>query len=186
MTVTLTDLDKRAIFGETAIGGALEKDEMSVLYRGFAPQLLGSLQRRYPRAGDITDDAVQHAFLQLQMAVHPPDEPRAWLRTVAGHYVIDRLRADGRTVSDDEIISELPAGSAPVTRDTDEVSTTMVQRALAQLTTRAQRLLRGKYMEGRTYGTLARQEGIAKSGMGRILDRARERLRKAVNEMKRS
>jgi DNA-directed RNA polymerase specialized sigma24 family protein len=60
----------------------------------------------------------------------------------------------------------------------------LVQRALQQLTTRAQRLLRGKYHEGKTYGTLARQEGLAKSGIGRILDRARHRLRQAVDELR--
>lgn len=163
----------------------MDRDEMSALYRSFSPELLGSLQRRYPRSGDIAEDAVQHAFLQLQMAVQPPDEPRAWLRTVARHYVIDRLRADGRLVGDDAIVSELPANeSAPP--DSGGISASLVQRALTQLTTRAQRLLRGKYMDGRTYGTLARQEGVAKSGMGRILDRARERLRLAVEELRKS
>ncbi len=162
----------------------MDRDEMTALYRSFSPVLLGSLQHRFPWAGDIVEDAVQHAFLQLQMAVQPPDEPRAWLRTVARHYVIDRLRADGRLVSDDELAGELPASDPPLAPESGGISVSLVQRALTQLTTRAQRLLRGKYMDGRTYGTLARQEGVAKSGMGRILDRARERLRLAVEELR--
>jgi RNA polymerase sigma factor (sigma-70 family) len=161
----------------------MDAGELSALYRSYAPSLLESLRRRFPWSTDLVEDGVQHAFLALSTCAPPPDEPRAWLRTVARHYIIDGLRADGRLVSDDDAleahaIDPPPSGSA-------RVSTTLVQRALRQLTTRAQRLLRGKYIDGKTYGALARQEGLAKSGMGRILDRARQRLRGAIEELRR-
>lgn len=162
----------------------MDPDELSALYRSFAPELLGSLNRRFRWSPDLVEDSVQHAFLALQTANTPPDEPRAWLRTVARHYVIDRLRADGKLVSDDDTFDALASDPDPSTSVSTRVSTTLVQRALRQLTTRAQRLLRGKYLEGKTYGTLARQEGLAKSGIGRILDRTRQRLRRAVEELR--
>ena len=162
----------------------MDPDELSTLYQGFAPELLGSLQRRFPWSPEIVEDSVQHAFLALQTAKTPPDEPRAWLRTVARHYIIDRLRAEGKLVSDDNVLDGLASDPHASTSVSTGISTTLLQRALRQLTTRAQRLLRGKYLEGKTYGTLARQEGLAKSGIGRILDRARQRLRRAVEELR--
>lgn len=162
----------------------MDPEDVAALYRNYAPQLLESLHRRFPWSPDIVEDAVQHAFLGLQTALIAPDEPRAWLRTVARHYIVDRLRANGKLVSDDDVLDALASDPHPATTVTTEVSTTLVQRALRQLTTRAQRLLRGKYQEGKTYGTLARQEGLAKSGLGRVLDRARQRLRRAVEELK--
>ena len=129
---------------------------------------------------------MQTAFLKLHGADPVPNEPRAWLYTVARRQVIDRLREQGRFVSDEDTVAELPA--SPATHvDSSAVqppSPTLVQRALLLLTSRAQRLLRGKYEEEKTYGTLARQEGVAKGSMGRLLDRARQRLRRAVEGMR--
>jgi RNA polymerase sigma factor (sigma-70 family) len=164
----------------------METDQLSALYSSYSRELLASLHRRFPWSSDIVEDAVQHGFLELQTANPTPDEPRAWLRVVAHHYIIDRLRADGKLVSDDEVIGAVAAdtGSASLTTS-DALTPSLVQRALQMLTGRAQRLLRGKYEQGKTYGTLAREEGVAKSGMGRILDRARQRLRRAVGELRR-
>lgn len=162
----------------------MNPDDISALYRSFAPELLGSLRRRFPWSDDIVEDAVQHAFLKLQTGGTPPDEPRAWVRTVAHHYIIDRLRTDGKLVSDDEALNGLRAEPPASTTTAMVISPTLVQRALSNLTTRAQRLLRGNYLDGMTYGALARREGVAKSGMGRILDRARQRLRRAINELR--
>lgn len=160
-------------------------EAVSDLYRSYAPELLGSFHRRFPWSHDIVEDGVQHAFLQLQITGGTPAEPRAWLRTVAHHYIIDRLRAEGKLVRDDEVITGLAVDNEASAPTTDGISTTLVQRALLQLTTRAQRILRGKYQDGKTYGTLAREEGLAKSGLGRTLDRARQRLRHAVAELRR-
>lgn len=164
----------------------MEADQLSALYRSYSPELLASLHRRFPWSHDIVEDAVQHGFLQLQTANPPPDEPRAWLRVVAHHYIIDRLRADGKLVRDDEVVGALSADTDSSNSTAPPITPSLVQRALLLLTGRAQRLLRGKYEEGKTYGTLAREEGVAKSGMGRILDRARQRLRQAVDELRRS
>jgi RNA polymerase sigma-70 factor (ECF subfamily) len=165
----------------------MESTALATLYAEYQPELLRSLQRRFPWSSDIVEDAVQHAFLKLHEAPLSPEEPRAWLRTVARRYIIDHLRATGKLAPEEAAIEQAgpptPAGDASTSAALP--SPTLVQRALLQLTTRARRLLRGKYENGLTYGTLARQEGLAKSGMGRILDRARQRLRRAVEELRR-
>lgn len=164
----------------------MDDDVLGTLYQSYHPELIRTLTRRFPWSGDLVEDAVQTAFLKLHGADPVPDQPRAWLYTVARHHVIDRLHEQGRFLPDDDTIAEVPANPATLV-DSSGVqlpSPTLVQRALLLLTSRAQRLLRGKYEEGKTYGTLARQEGVAKGSMGRLLDRARQRLRRAVDGMR--
>ncbi|HEY4320441.1 MAG TPA: sigma-70 family RNA polymerase sigma factor [Gemmatimonadales bacterium] len=161
----------------------MDPDEVATLFRSCAPELRDDFQRRFPWSHDVVEDAIQHAFLQLHLAKHPPDQPRAWLRTVTHHHIIDRLRADGKLVRDDDIFADV-AAAEPSAVTGQAVSTTLVQRALGLLTTRARRMLRGKYLDAKSYRTLAREEGLATSGIGRVLDRARQRLRRAVDEMR--
>jgi RNA polymerase sigma factor (sigma-70 family) len=66
------------------------------LLRRLAPQVLGVLVRRYDRF-DVCEDAVQEALLAA--ALHwpeqcVPDNPRAWLITVASRRIADELRSD--------------------------------------------------------------------------------------------
>ncbi len=62
----------------------MDADQAAALYQSFSPELLGGRPAALPAAGDVVDDAVQHAFLQLQVAAHTPHEPRAWLRPLHG------------------------------------------------------------------------------------------------------
>jgi len=66
------------------------------LLREFAPQVLGTLVRRYGQF-DACEDAVQEALLAatLQWPVQGmPDRPLSWLLTVAGRALVDGWRAD--------------------------------------------------------------------------------------------
>lgn len=66
------------------------------LLRTLAPQVLGALVRRYGRF-DACEDAVQEALLAAAAqwpAQGQPENPRAWLVTVAGRRLIDQLRSD--------------------------------------------------------------------------------------------
>jgi RNA polymerase sigma factor (sigma-70 family) len=70
------------------------------LLRTLAPQVLGALMRRYGADQfDLCEDAVQEALL----AAHEqwptrgcPDDPGAWLVTVAGRRYVDRIRSEKR------------------------------------------------------------------------------------------
>jgi RNA polymerase sigma factor (sigma-70 family) len=66
------------------------------LLRQLAPQVLGAVVRRYGHF-DTAEDAVQEALLAAVSqwpAVGVPDNPRAWLITVAARRLTDMLRAE--------------------------------------------------------------------------------------------
>ncbi|MDA3624910.1 sigma factor-like helix-turn-helix DNA-binding protein [Saccharopolyspora sp. WRP15-2] len=65
------------------------------LLRELAPQVLTALVRRYG-VFDSCEDAVQEALLAaaLQWPEGVPDNPRAWLVTVASRKLVDQIRSD--------------------------------------------------------------------------------------------
>ena len=66
------------------------------LWRRLAPQVLGTLVRRYGQFA-IAEDATQEALLQAAENWHGhgvPENPRNWLITVASRRMIDLLRAE--------------------------------------------------------------------------------------------
>ena len=80
------------------------------LLRTLAPQVLGALVRRYGHF-DAAEDAVQEALLaavQQWPAEGRPDNPAAWLSTVATRRMIDQLRGDdARRRREDDIAPRL-------------------------------------------------------------------------------
>jgi RNA polymerase sigma factor (sigma-70 family) len=84
------------------------------LLRRLAPQVLGALVRRYGRF-DVAEDAVQEALLAAALQWPDegvPDEPRAWLTTVASRRVVDELRRDeARRRRERTAASQEPRGS---------------------------------------------------------------------------
>jgi len=70
--------------------------EVEGLLRGLAPQALGALVRRYGHF-DTAEDAVQEALLAAAVQWPKdgiPDNPRAWLITVASRRLTDLLRSE--------------------------------------------------------------------------------------------
>jgi predicted RNA polymerase sigma factor len=66
------------------------------LLRELAPQVLGVLVRRYGRF-DASEDAVQEALLAAATQwpdQGTPENPRAWLVTVASRRLVDRWRSE--------------------------------------------------------------------------------------------
>jgi RNA polymerase sigma factor (sigma-70 family) len=66
------------------------------LMRQLAPQVLGTLVRRYGNF-ELSEDAVQEALLAAAVqwpASGLPDNPRGWLITVASRRLLDQLRAE--------------------------------------------------------------------------------------------
>jgi RNA polymerase sigma factor (sigma-70 family) len=75
----------------TRLGAGVED-----LLRQLAPQVLGTLVRRYGHF-DLCEDAVQEALLAASVQWPDqgvPENPRAWLITVASRRLMDALRSD--------------------------------------------------------------------------------------------
>jgi RNA polymerase sigma factor (sigma-70 family) len=81
------------------------------LLRQFAPQVLGSLVRRYGHF-DLAEDAVQEALLAAALQWPEqgiPENPRGWLITVAVRRLTDELRSDeARRRREERAAAELP------------------------------------------------------------------------------
>jgi RNA polymerase sigma factor (sigma-70 family) len=73
-----------------------ERHRVGDLLRELAPQVLGTLVRRYG-VFDTCEDAVQEALLAAALqwpAEGVPDSPRAWLVTVASRKLVDQVRSE--------------------------------------------------------------------------------------------
>jgi predicted RNA polymerase sigma factor len=71
-------------------------EEIERLLRPLAPEVLGILARRHARF-DACEDAVQEALLAAAAqwpAAGVPENPRAWLLTVASRRLVDELRGE--------------------------------------------------------------------------------------------
>ena len=83
------------------------------LLRRFAPQVLGSLVRRYGHF-DVAEDAVQEALLAAALQWPEqgiPENPRGWLMTVAVRRLTDALRSDeARRRREERAAAEVPRG----------------------------------------------------------------------------
>jgi RNA polymerase sigma factor (sigma-70 family) len=73
-----------------------EQHRVEDLLRELAPQVLGTLVRRYG-VFDTCEDAVQEALLAAALqwpSEGIPDSPRAWLVTVASRKLVDQVRSE--------------------------------------------------------------------------------------------
>jgi len=94
------------------------------LLRQFAPQVLGSLVRRYGHF-DLAEDAVQEALLAAALQWPEqgiPENPRGWLITVAVRRLTDELRSDeARRRREERAAAELPREHVETPPDPEQV-----------------------------------------------------------------
>ena len=101
--------------------------------RALAPQVLGALVRRHGQF-DACEDAVQEALIAAAAqwpAAGVPENPRAWLVTVAGRRLTDAWRSDSaRRAREDSALAAEPADArvAPVPTSCSRRSTRTGQR----------------------------------------------------------
>ncbi len=96
---------------------------VEALLRELAPQVLGTLVRRYDRFG-ACEDAVQEALLAASeqwVADNLPDHPRAWLLTVATRRVVDEVRRESARRRREDTAAAL-AGLSPDPPALEQVS----------------------------------------------------------------
>ena len=156
---------------------ALFADRCEPLYR-----YLSGLSGDPPLAEDI----VQECFVKLYRRGAMPDDPPAWLATVAHNLLRDdRRRGTRQARLLLERKAEVPTAAAPPAADATTLATERVdaaRRALARLPLRDRQLLLLRH-EGYGYGEIANILQLNPSGIGTMLVRAGDSFRKAFHEL---
>src|SRR4029450_13711575 len=94
------------------------------LLREMAPQVLGALVRRYGQFEEC-EDAVQEALLAAAMQWPQqgvPDNPRAWITTVASRRLTDQVRSDHARRRREETVRAMAATESSVAAPADVVT----------------------------------------------------------------
>ena len=147
------------------------------LLHQLAPQVLGALVRRYGRF-DACEDAVQEALLAaaLQWPVEgEPDNPSAWLLTVASRRLADQLRSEGaRRRREEAVATEVPAGDAV---DEDDTLTLLFMCCHPALSPPSQLALTLRAVGGLTTAQIASAFLVPEATMAQRISRAKQRIR---------
>ena len=153
-------------------------DRIEGLLRQAAPQALAALVRRYGHF-DECEDAVQEALLAASVQWPEsgvPDEPRAWLITVASRRLADRLRADEARRRREE----RAAGDAAVqSSGRDDTLTLLFLCCHPALTPPSQVALTLRAVGGLTTAQIASAFLVPEASMAQRISRAKQAIRVA-------
>ncbi|MFD6857399.1 RNA polymerase sigma factor [Rhodococcus sp. NPDC060090] len=154
------------------------------LLRSSAPQVLGAVVRRYGHF-DLAEDAVQEALLAAATQwpdSGTPDDPRAWLVTVASRRLTDLLRSEQARRRREDAVAQwasLEDRHAPGVDVHPQVDDTLVLLFLCchpSLTPASQVALALRAVGGLTTGEIARAFLVSEDTMTRRITRAKKRI----------
>lgn len=147
--------------------------------RELAPSVLGYLVRRYGQF-DACEDAVQEAMLSASQkwpAEGLPENPRAWLITVASRRLIDEIRSDAARRAREEAVVALEVESVAV--DHDDTLTLLFLCCHPALTAPSQLALTLRAVGGLTTAEIASAFLIPEASMAQRISRAKQAVRAA-------
>ncbi|WP_188193598.1 RNA polymerase sigma factor [Nonomuraea sp. SYSU D8015] len=155
--------------------------------RELAPQVLGVLVRRYDQF-DACEDAVQEAMLDAAVQWPEqgvPDNPRAWLITVASRRVIDHMRSEHArrrreesvavSVPADEFVAPAPGEERP--GDQDDTLTLLFLCCHPALSKPSQLALTLRAVGGLTTAQIASAFLVPEATMAQRISRAKQRVK---------
>src|SRR5215472_6452143 len=149
------------------------------LLRALAPQVLGTLVRRYGQF-ESCEDAVQEAVLAASVkwpAEGVPDNPRGWLGAVASRRLIDQMRSDhARRERESAMAAEVVPEDVP---DTDDTLILLFLCCHPTLTAASQTSLTLRAVGGLTTAEIARAFLVPEATMAARISRAKQRIRAA-------
>jgi RNA polymerase sigma factor (sigma-70 family) len=159
------------------------------LLRELAPEVLGALMRRYGRL-DAAEDAVQEALLAAATqwpAQGRPDNPRAWLITVASRRLTDWIRSDAarsRREDADALATPVsertaPAADEPLTGTHDDTLTLLFLCCHPALPAPSQVALTLRAVGGLSTAEIARAYLVPEATMAQRISRAKQRIQQA-------
>ena len=165
---------------------ALNAENIEDLLRQHAPRVLGALVRRYGHF-DAAEDAVQEALLAAA-AQWPrdgvPDNPRAWLITVASRRLTDLLRSEHarqlreKTAAAWTLPDDWTAPPADSTRpsESDDTLILLLMCCHPALSPASQIALTLRAVGGLTTAEVARAFLVPEATMTRRISRAKQRI----------
>lgn len=165
-------------------------DEFERDFRGIFDAEHVSLFRHLHRLigdRDVAADIAQESFVRLYQRGSLPDDPRAWLVTVAHNLMRDEHRTRTRRARLLEVEGEAlqpVATTSPESALASSQRQALVRRALETLPERDRRALMLRH-EGYSYREIAVALDYAPSGIGKLLVRANIAFRSAFEEVNR-
>jgi RNA polymerase sigma factor (sigma-70 family) len=149
------------------------------LLRELAPQVLGTLVRRYGQF-DAAEDAVQEALLAASLQWPReglPDNPRAWLTSVAARRLVDEFRSESaRRRREAEVSTDEPS---PETSDQDDTLALLFLCAHPSLSPPSQLALTLRAVGGLTTAEVAAAFLVPEPTMAQRISRAKQTIRKS-------
>ena len=149
------------------------------LLRELAPQVLGALVRRYGRF-DASEDAVQEALLAA--ATQWPDQgvpenPRAWLVTVASRRLVDVWRTEGARRGREEHVAVLDVPEPGPVHGHDDTLTLLFLCCHPSLSVPSQLALTLRAVGGLTTAEIANAFLVPEPTMAQRISRAKQTIR---------
>jgi RNA polymerase sigma factor (sigma-70 family) len=148
------------------------------LLRELAPQVLGALARRHRRF-DLCEDAVQEALLAAALRwprEGVPDDPRAWLVTVANRRLVDEVRSETAQRRREEADAALEARTGrPAARD--DTLTLLFLCCHPSLSPSSQLALTLRAVGGLTTREIANAFLVPEATMAQRISRAKQTIR---------
>jgi RNA polymerase sigma factor (sigma-70 family) len=152
------------------------------LLRELAPQVLGAVARRYGHF-DTAEDAVQEALLAATVqwpGEGVPDNPRAWLITVASRRLTDLLRSEqARQRREDTVFRWTLTAGSPAVSDEDDTLTLLFMCCHPALSVPSQIALTLRAVGGLTTAEIARAFLVPEATMTRRITRAKQTIKES-------
>ena len=156
------------------------------LLRELMPPLYRSVSRRVGARRALAEDVVQETWLRAVEAWRRdglPDDPGAWLRTVAANLLRNYYRrADPHTgVELEAWAADGSAGAESEAREVEARRAEALQRGFARLRMEQAALLSERHLEGRSLTDIATRRGLTERAVEGRLRRARAALARHVD-----
>ena len=159
----------------------IETPRVEDLLRELAPLVLGALVRRYGRF-DSSEDAVQEALLAAAMQWPDegiPENPRAWLVTVASRRLMDGWRTESARRRREEHVTVLEVPEPGPVAERDDTLTLLFLCCHPSLSVPSQLALTLRAVGGLTTAEIANAFLIPEPTMAQRISRAKQTIRDA-------
>jgi len=157
---------------------SVETPRVEDLLRELAPQVLGSLVRRYGQF-DACEDAVQEAMLagaQRWPVDGIPENPRSWLVTVGSRRLVDEFRNGSARRRREESVASLSVSQGPVS-DRDDALTLLFLCCHPSLSAPSQLALTLRAVGGLTTAEIANAFLVPEATMAQRISRAKQTIK---------